>query len=319
MAAHSQQSAISDTLLVAKSALSVAVRDRTVVWLSILFMAMVFISAYLGWSATHTLDLIYQKAVPVLQGLGQAVPVNPATEVSALSDLRNMTTYVSLLGALAAVVFGNQLVSIDRKSGVVPLIASRTVARTSYAAGKIAALIAAVIGVMLLAALINIVTVLLLPGQGLTGPAWAGLAAFYGVSCLYLTVFGLMGAYFASATRSESMALLIPVTIWLVLTFVLPQLTSNINPMAALNPVKATIAPLTGSFFDVMASIIGPVSLAEVYRGLASTILGFAPAGAAPRTMSAGIAILTIAIFLLSFAFIRSIWTFDASRSDYND
>ena len=155
------------TWLVATAALRVAIRDRTVIWLTAMFLAMVLVSAYLGWSATHTLDGIFQKAVPVLKSLGREIPVNPALEVSPLSDLRNMTTYVSLLGALAAIVFGTQLVGADRKSGVLPLILSRPVSRWSYAMGKILALFLAISALLVVTAGVNAFTMLLLPGQSL--------------------------------------------------------------------------------------------------------------------------------------------------------
>ena len=191
-------------------ALRVAIRDRTVVWLTAMFLTMVLVSAYLGWSATHTLDGIFQKAIPVLKSLGKDIPVNPASEVSPLSDLRNMTTYVSLLGALAAIVLGTQLIGADRKSGVFPLIASRPVSLTSYALGKILALFIAIAALLAVTAAVNALTMLLLPGQSLTVADWEHLSAFYGVSALCLVAFGLIGLYFSVVAKSESLALLIP-------------------------------------------------------------------------------------------------------------
>ena len=304
---------------IALASLRIAYRDRTVVWLTAMFLAMVLISAYLGWSATHTLDAIFQKAVPVLKMLGKTVPANPASDVSPLSDLRNMTTYVSLLGALVAIVFGTQLIGADRKSGVLPLIASRPVSRSDYALGKILALIVALLGLLAIAAIVNVVTMLLLPGQALTRADWFSLAAFYGASALCLIVFGQTGLLCATVTRSETMALLIPVTIWLAMTFVLPQLTGNINPMAALNPIKATLVPTTGSFFNITSLVFGPISLIDAYRSLAATILGFAPEGQPLRPMLPAASLLVVANLLLAIAILRAMRRFDASRSDYHD
>ena len=305
--------------LVATAALQVAIRDRTVVWLTAMFLAMVLVSAYLGWSATHTLDGIFQKAVPVLKALGKEIPVNPALEVSPLSDLRNMTTYVSLLGALAAIVLGTQLIGTDRKSGVLPLIASRPVSRTSYALGKILALIIAIVALLAVTAAVNALTMLLLPGQTLTLSDWKHLSAFYGVSALCLIAFGLIGMYFAVVARSESLALLIPVTIWLAMTFILPQLTSNTNPMNALNPIKATVVPTTGSFFDISATILGPFSLMDIYRSLAAAILGFPPSVHMAQSTTSGVLIYLGVILLAAYGIVRAVRNFDASRSEYND
>jgi len=309
----------SNAWLIASAALRVAFRDRTVVWLTAMFLAMVLVSAYLGWSATHTLDGIFQRAVPVLKAMGKIIPANPASEVSPLSALRNMTTYVSLLGALAAIVLGTQLIGADRKSGVFPLIASRPVSRTSYALGKMLALFIAVISLLVFAAVVNALTMVLLPGQTLTFADWRSLTAFYGVSALCLIAFGLIGMYFATVLRSESMALLIPVTIWLAMTFILPQLTSNTNPMNALNPIKATIVPTAGSFFDITSAILGPFSLMDIYRSLSATILGFTPGGHMARSMLSGVTIYVVVILFVALGILRAVRNFDASRSDYND
>lgn len=307
------------TAVIAVAALRLALRDRTIVWLAFLFMSMVLVAAYLGWAATQSLDAIYHKAVPVLQALGKPVPSNPALEVSPLSALRNMTTYVSLLGALAALVFGNQLVAADRKSGTLPLIASRAITRASYALGKIAALLIALSGLLLIAAIVNALAISALPGQPLTGVALRDIAIFYSVSALYLTFFGLAGAFFAATCRSEGMALLLPVTIWLALTFVLPQITGNINPMAALNPVSATVPPPGGAFFAAMNTVLGPLSLAEIFRGQASAILGYWPAAGMARSLPIGTSILAAADIACAIAFLRAIYFFDASRSGFDD
>ena len=87
--------------LSAFSATKIGLRDYTVVLLAALFFAMVLVSAYLGWSATDTVNSIYAKAVPVLHGQGKPVPANPVGDTPPLSLFRNMVTYVALLGALA--------------------------------------------------------------------------------------------------------------------------------------------------------------------------------------------------------------------------
>mgnify|MGYP000226861783 CR=1 FL=1 len=53
--------------VVAMNTLRVALRDRTVLWLALLFLAMVVLSAYLGWSATNTVNHIYTQALPMLR------------------------------------------------------------------------------------------------------------------------------------------------------------------------------------------------------------------------------------------------------------
>ncbi|WP_068979429.1 ABC transporter permease [Aeromonas sp. EERV15] len=304
---------------VAANTLRVALRDRTVIWLAFLFMAMVLLSAYLGWSATETVNQIYAKALPLLQLDGRPIPANPTIDMPPLSMLRNMTTYISLLGALVAIVLGFQMISEDLRSGVFPLISSRPIGRTRYAVGKIAALVVSIGGLLFLAAGTTALTVLLMPGVHLSPVDWVSLLRFYGVSALFLTAFGLMAMASAAWNRSESVGLLVPVTVWLVLTFVFPQLSANINPMAALNPVKAMVAPPAGAFFDLVGTALAPLSLVSAYRDVAATILGFTPADRSSLGMTGGMALMLAANLLLGALSITALRRLDGTRSNSDE
>ncbi len=299
--------------------LRIAARDNTVILLTAMFLVMVLVSAYLGWSATNTVNEIYAKAVPALRALGRPIPANPVADTPVLALFRNMVTYVALLGALAALVVGYQIVAADRKAGVVPLIFSRPASALSIALGKILAIAVLLFAILLVAGIINAATLLLLPGIVLEGVAWVGLLKFYAVSFLYMFAFALMGASSAAWFKTETMALLVPDTVWLALTFIVPQLTANIGPMAALNPVSANIIAPTASFFTYTSSILGPVSIAESYRFLASGILEIS-AGAGQTTTTVGslaalLSIITIMLAVFAAAFTR----IDACRSGYSD
>lgn len=306
------------TRLSAIFALKAGARDNTVVLVTLLFFIMVLVSAYLGWSATDTVNAIYAKAVPVLQAQGKPIPPNPVGDTPVLSLFRNMVTYVGLLGALAALVLGHQTVAADRKAGVMPLLFSRPVSRNGIALGKIAAIIFSIVTALSAAGLVNALTMLALPGLSLTGTVWLGLLKFYGVSALYMVAFGLLGAVCAAAFKTESMALLVPITIWLALTFIVPQITANIGPMAALNPQSANLVAPTGTFFDITSAILGPVSIAESYRYLASSILEITP-GAGQTTVEGALLALILANLALAWAFVLTVKKFDACRSNYRD
>jgi ABC-type transport system involved in multi-copper enzyme maturation permease subunit len=296
-----------------------ALRDRTIILLAAMFIVMVLISAYLGWSATNTVNHIYDAAVPVMKAQGMAIPNNPVGEMPPLSLFRNMVTYVALLGALAALVLGYQTAAADRKSGVIPLIFTRPAERSSVAYGKILAIAVSIVSVLIIAAIINCLTMLLLPGLVVDGNVLAGLAKFYAVSALYMMAFALIGAISASIYESESMALLVPVTIWLALTFIVPQVTGNIGPMAALNPLSTNIVAPTGPFFAVTSAVLGPLSIAESYRYLAASILDILSAAGVSVTQFSAALSLIIANIILAIGFVYSFKKIDACRSEYRD
>jgi ABC-type transport system involved in multi-copper enzyme maturation permease subunit len=305
--------------LSAWNAVKISARDHTVVLLATLFFVMVLISAYLGWSATQTVNAIYGKTVTVLLAQGKLVPQNPVGDTPVLSLFRNMVTYVALLGTLAGLVLGYQAVAADRKAGVVPLLLTRPVARSSIALGKIVGIIVMIAAVLSVAALVNSLTMLLLPGLSLNSAVWLGLAKFYAVSGLYMLSFGLLGAICATRFKTESMALLIPVTIWLALTFIVPQITANIGPMAALNPQSANLVAPTATFFTFTSAVLGPISIAESYRHLASGILEITSGAGSSTTTVGALAVLLIIPNLLAGLFLIAFNRLDACRSDYND
>lgn len=306
-------------LHVAKATLQTSMRDSTFLLLTTLFLAMVLLSAWLGWSATQTINAIYAEAVKFMQGQGVAIPPNPVSERSPLALLRNMSIYVALLGALAALVLGHLAVASDRKSGVIPIIASRPLSRVSYASGKLIAISTAIISLTLFAAIVNVITLLVLPGLTLAPGTWVRLAGFYVVSAFYMMAFGYLAALCAIKLKSESIALLLPVTIWLVLTFILPQVTANISPYAAMNPLSATAALPTGAFFTFTDAVFGPLSLAEAYRSLSTEFLLLTPDNLPRRSVSSSIFTMVLFNVILAAGFVYATMRFDASRSDFNE
>ena len=212
--------------------------------------------------------------------------------------MRNMSVYVALIGALAAIVIGNRLVSIDRKAGVLPLIGIRPLHRSAYADGKIAALLGLVLGLIAVAALMAVTTLLLLPALRLTSAQWLQLAGFMAISALYMACFGLIGLASAAWAKSETVGLLLPVTLWLTASFILPQLTANLNPTAAINPISALAAAPDTGFFQLSGALLGPLSVADAYKFASANLLDYLPQGlSSPSVISpvASLILLTLA------------------------
>jgi ABC-type transport system involved in multi-copper enzyme maturation permease subunit len=270
---------MSAALLIGGHSSRFVLRERTVALLVVMFVVLVLISAWLGWQATATVNRIYQDAVLFLTASGLPVPPNPVLDISPLSLMRNMSVYVSLMGALAAIVIGNRLVTLDRKAGVLPLIGTRPLSGASYAGGKIGALIGVILVLAIVAGLVSVATFAMLPAISVTNAQWLQLTGFFAVSTVYMMVFGLIGLIAAALARSETVGLLVPVNIWLTLTFIFPQLTANLNPTAAINPIAALAPPPDTAFFHAMGHILGSVSLADAYKFASAGLLDLMPKG----------------------------------------
>ena len=201
----------SPALLIARQSARFVLRELTVALLAALFVALVLTSAWLGWSATSTVNRIYLDAAAFLTAAGQPVPSNPVLDISPLSLMRNMSVYVALIGVLAAIVIGNRLVTLDRKAGVLPLIGTRPLTRSAYARGKIAALVGLILLLAAIAALVSGATFLVLPAISVSAAHWLQLAGFLIVSALYMAIFGLIGLATGAMARSETVGLNSPV------------------------------------------------------------------------------------------------------------
>jgi len=304
--------------LIARQSARFVLRERTVALLSLMFVVLVLISAWLGWSATSTVNRIYLDAAAFLQAAGKLVPTNPVLDNSPLSLMRNMSVYVALIGALSAIVIGNRLVGLDRKAGVLPLIGIRPLGRNAYAGGKIAALTGLIVALAAVASLVAVATFLLLPAIMLTGMQWAQLAGFMGVTTLYMGIFGLIGLAAGAAARSETVGLLLPVTLWLTLTFIFPQLTANLNPTAAINPISALAVPPDTSFFHWAAQILWPFSLADAYKFASAGLLDYLPPGiTSPSFIPPVVTLILAAGVALALAW-RALTQLSMAQGEYN-
>lgn len=304
--------------LIAGQSTRFVLRERTVALLSVMFVVLVLISAWLGWQATATVNRIYLDAAAFLTASGQVAPPNPVLDISPLSLMRNMSVYVSLIGALAAIVIGNRLVTLDRKAGVLPLIGIRLLSRAAYAQGKIGALILLILGLAGVAGLVSVATFALLPAISVTPAQWLQLAGFFGVSAVYMLIFGLIGLAAGAMARSETVGLLVPVTIWLTLTFIAPQLTANLNPTAAINPIAALAPAPDTAFFAVMGQTLGSVSLADAYKFASAGLLDLLPSGVASPALIPPLAVLALAAFATLVVAWRALTAMSMAQGEYN-
>ena len=301
-----------------RQALQGLARDRTVAVMATLFVVLVLISAWLGWSATTTVNAIYADAAKFLTESGQPVPPNPVMETSPLALLRNLSIYVSLIGALAASVTGFRLVATDRRAGVLPLIGSRPLDTWIYAASRLVSLALAMVALIALAAAVSVMTFLILPGLQVSGEDWLRLTLFFVLSWGFVMLFGLIALGATATARTEAAGILTPVAVWLAVTFILPALTGNIHPTAAINPVSALAAAPDTAFFHAMGAVFGPMSIAESFKFLAADLLRFLPDGTLSRGMVPPLPALLLALGL-AFAFaLRRLSRLDLTKGDFD-
>jgi ABC-2 type transport system permease protein len=243
-------------------------RERLPQALLVVFLGMVAASSFIGWLTHRTVTQVWEETRA--DGLTQAA--NPFTDVSALYYAANVVIYVVLIGALLAIALGATSSLRGRTSGTLDLVLSRPVDTRAYLAGKLAGTAGWLGVVVVVAAVVNWLSIAVILGGVLGVEDTLRLAGFYGLAWLFLLAFLLLGLLSGIYSRRETTALLVPIAAWSVLAFVLPQLGTAARPVSLLNPVAA--APAEGGVFDVIHSLFGPLSLTEQFKTASGVLLG---------------------------------------------
>ncbi|MEZ7821301.1 MAG: ABC transporter permease subunit [Patescibacteria group bacterium] len=243
------------------------------------FILMSFLSSSLGFIATKTTTSIYNSSVIFLTQKGVSnIPTNPISSFGALTDFRNIIIYMFLIGALLAVVIGHRSFIRERKSGTLPLLLSRPISSFDLFLGKAVGIGVIIFLIIFASFLIGILSSLILPFRHLSSEDIVRLILFYILSFFYLLLFAFIGLFFAIKTKSESLALFIPICIWVGISFVLPELISGANPTALLNPITMNQELTQNSaFFSLMQNYLQPFSIGGQYVSFSSELLNNSP------------------------------------------
>lgn len=279
-------------------------------------IAVTVMAGILGWSSHRTIIGVYDEAIKLLATRNEAAPPNPFLLKPALAMLSNMVIYITLMGALVALVIGHLSIADDQATGIGRLVFSRQISRTTYVVGKVTAAGAVLAIAMISSALVSVLALLVVDHTMPTAADLVRLAGFYSLSWAYLMVFALIGMITVLLSRHRSVALLSALGAWLVITFALPQFTSGLRPSTALNPI---IDPVSTSqtFFRVTAKA-RPYSVAEQFKEAAGRILQTT----APE--NTGATLLRIApiaglLIVLVLATTRLVQRHDFSRSTFGE
>lgn len=283
---------MSITLVTARQEIRSLRREKLAQSLLVIFVAMVSLSSFIGWLTNKNVTGIYRKVKD--QGLTSAA--NPFAHVSALYYLRNTVIYLVLIGALLAIVLGVASVIRDRKAHTVDLILVRPIHARSYLLGKLIGIGVWLTLILGLVTLISWTSIAHIIGRPLTGADTTRLVLYFAMSLIFLLGFVLLGMICALYTARETSALLLPIAIWSVITFVLPQLGTADHPVSLLNPVPAIANQ--GGAFSTLNSIFSPFSITEQFKKVSSWILGNTDFVGSPTV---SLTVLTVVLLLGTF------------------
>ncbi len=243
-------------------------RARVPQLLLLVFLGMVSVSSFIGWSARSTVTSVYER----ITAAGLTKAPNPFAGTTPLYYAHNSVIYVVLIGALMAIVLGVQATIRDRKAATFMLVLSRPVGSVGRLLGQLAALSTVIAVVVGISTLINWASICFITHGVLDVDATLRLGAFAALSWALLTGFAMLGMVSGTYNKKETTALLAPFVAWSVITFVLPQLGTAARPVALLNPVPS-IPPPSGGVFDIINVFTGPLAVTEQFKRAASIVL----------------------------------------------
>jgi ABC-2 type transport system permease protein len=246
-------------------------RERLPQIILIVFIALIGAASFIGWLTHTTVTNVYNEALRE----GVTHQINPFSQTSALDPLKNIVIYVALIGALLAILLGVQSALRDRKARSLDLVFSRPISKRRYVCAKFAGVCLWLGGIMIIAAGTTWLSLWLIQSKPLSVSLTGNLFIFFGISWLFLTPFTAIGMMSGFMNRRETTALLTPILVWVLLTFVVPQLGTAEEPISFLNPVPAQVSS-SGAFFQFNHRLLQPISYIDHYKQLSARTLGYA-------------------------------------------
>jgi len=228
---------------------------------------MVTASAGIGFLTNQTVTDVYNKVIS--QNLTTAP--NPFDGVSNLYYARNSVIYVLLIGSLMAITLGVQSGLRERKLKIVDLVLTRPINIKILMLGKLAGIGIVLIAAIAFSMILSWIILSLMIGGALGYSDSIRLVAFALVTLLLLLGFATLGLISGIRSRHEASALVLPIVLWSVIAFVIPQVGTAARPTALLNPVPTL--GVGGGYFDWIGPFTAPLSITEQFKNASSVIL----------------------------------------------
>lgn len=269
--------------IIARKEFQTAFRNRLFLTIAVLFLAMSIMSVYIGSTTKRAEMRVYNEAVATLTAQGATtMPTQP--EVHTLTILSNLTEYVSIVGAILAVVLGYNALIQEKESGSLKLILSRPVYRDRLLTGKLlgnAAVIGALLGLVFV---FNLFLLVLVGGIWPTAGEVLRLLSFVGLAFFYMLIFLTLSMLLSIRMKSSATVFLVSLVVWMLVSFVIPQMAETMMANSTVvNSISGTANQIPQD--TVVSQTINFLSPTWHLRNIGRQLLEVAPGS---LTMGAG-------------------------------
>lgn len=246
-------------------------RERNFLIMLTIFFLMSIASSTIGWFSQHTINAVYQAAVNGLTAAGKPVPP-PPFETSRMLMIKNMIIYVSLIGALLAIILGNITTVNDRVGSLSRLLFTRLGSPVIFFWGKASSSLLILALILSFSLIVSLLSLAIL--HNLTLDALIAVSAFFFGAFIYLSGYVFLGIFFAIRATNSTRAILLPILLWTIITFAIPQMSLALYPTGSLNPVLPDTGIVDSQLLSVLHTIVYPFSISEHFKEFSGTVLG---------------------------------------------
>ena len=221
-----------------------AFKDKIFIVITVLFLVLSIVSVYIGSSTKNAEMKAYQDIVGILKSQGNTnLPVSP--DIYPLSILRNIITYVSMVGAVLAVFLGFDAFSGERENGTLKLLLTKPLYRDQIVTGKLlgaAGVIGSLLGITLV---VNVVLFGAVSGLIPDIGEISRLAVFMIIAFLYMMSFYIAALFVSIKTTNRAFGFMAMMIVWMFISFVIPQLADTQRNFAyAMNATAQTVTQI---------------------------------------------------------------------------
>jgi ABC-2 type transport system permease protein len=205
-----------------------ALRNKLFLIILGLLLLLAIVSITLGSLQIRSAIDTYNSSIELLKSIGKT-DLPSAPNINPLVTLKGFINYLGMIGALLAIVLGNQAIVKERRNGTLKLILSRPIFRDSFINGKLLGNLIILLAISLMVEIVTFISLFLIGNATLTGNEIFRLLIFFIICFLYMAVFLTLSMLFSLISINGNQSLLVTVIIWLVLAFVFPQIGDTMD------------------------------------------------------------------------------------------
>lgn len=212
-------------VIIARKEWRTILRDRILIVMAALFIAMSIASVYIGSSTKGTEQQVYMDIAQLALQQGTEPPAAPV--IYPLEILENIIDYIVMIGAVLAIFLGYRSMRVEHDGSTLTLLRSRPLTYGDILVGKWMGAAGMIGAILLITFLFNLALFLLVSGLSPTIGEVIRLAVSTVFAFVYMMIFYTAALMITWKASNGTFAFMVMMTVWIFISFVIPQLADT--------------------------------------------------------------------------------------------